>query len=227
MINNIKAMQTYLSLIRKAAGLTSEELGSRIGVTRQTVNNIESGRSIMTKTQYCAVCHVLSEEFYNSDDDGLMFKLLYELLVVHCNQIDDKDAVALSKSAQIMVPAIISKEASRKDVSDAWINDNIDVLIKYHDLIADSFRATFIECMKYQLQIKKNYKLFSEACINSSADSENKNSIIMEFSDSLKDIIQRFDTELDPSILKSLEFIYSEHKDSSCELNNECLKKNH
>ena len=162
MFTDTKALHKHLILIRKAAGLTSAELGSRIGVTRQTINNIESGRSVITKTQYMAICYELSTEFYNSD--GLMAKLLYELLVIHHDQLDEKDSSSLIKSAQIMVPAIISKDASRKDVSDAWINDNINILIKYYDLIADSFRATIDECERYQSQVKNTYALFTKSC---------------------------------------------------------------
>ena len=51
-----------LLLIRRAVGWTAEEFGEKIGVTRQTINNIESGRNKLTKTQYIAMRSVLDAE---------------------------------------------------------------------------------------------------------------------------------------------------------------------
>lgn len=56
----IERMQKNLSTIRKAAGLTSDALGEEIGVSRQTIGNIENGRSKLTKTQYLAIRAVLN-----------------------------------------------------------------------------------------------------------------------------------------------------------------------
>ena len=52
--------QKYLTLIRKVVGWSEEELGESIGVTRQTINNIEKERSSLTKTQYIAIRAILN-----------------------------------------------------------------------------------------------------------------------------------------------------------------------
>ena len=44
-MEEIKRLQDNLLLIRRAVGWTAEEFGNQIGVTRQTINNIESGRN--------------------------------------------------------------------------------------------------------------------------------------------------------------------------------------
>ncbi|WP_295067247.1 helix-turn-helix domain-containing protein [Ruminococcus sp.] len=216
MDNRIKAMQIYLLLIRKVAGLTSAEFGDRIGVTRQTVNNIESGRSVLTKTQYCAICHVLTEEFYNSDGDALMFMLLFVLLVINGDRIDNTDAEAMIKSAQIMASSIISKEATRKDVSNAWVNANMSILIKYYDFIADTFKVSFNKLEKYQSQLQNYLGYFSEGCIKS-AESDIKNSIINKISGSFKDLIQNTYIESlasELSFLKSCDDLIPERTDT-------------
>ena len=41
--------------LRKKAGLSQEELGNRIGVSRQTYNAIESGRKEMNWAIYCSL----------------------------------------------------------------------------------------------------------------------------------------------------------------------------
>ena len=43
----ISRFQENLETIRKVAGWTSQELADEIGVTRQTISNLESGRSKM------------------------------------------------------------------------------------------------------------------------------------------------------------------------------------
>ena len=50
-MKEIARMQENLLLIRRAVGWTASEFGDKIGVTRQTINNIESGRNKLTKTQ--------------------------------------------------------------------------------------------------------------------------------------------------------------------------------
>ena len=51
-MEEIVRMQDNLLLLRRTVGWTAEEFGEKIGVTRQTINNIESGRNKLTKTQY-------------------------------------------------------------------------------------------------------------------------------------------------------------------------------
>ena len=50
-MNEIERLQDNLLLIRRAAGWTAEEFGERIGVTRQTINNLEAKRNKLNKTQ--------------------------------------------------------------------------------------------------------------------------------------------------------------------------------
>lgn len=55
-------LQKYLPLIRNAAGWTAEELGNKIGVTKQTISNLENQRNRMSKTQYLAIQMVISQK---------------------------------------------------------------------------------------------------------------------------------------------------------------------
>ena len=76
-MNEIERLQDNLLLIRRAAGWTAEELGDRIGVTRQTINNLEAKRNKLNKTQYIAIRAVIEaemakapEEIRNALDNG-------------------------------------------------------------------------------------------------------------------------------------------------------------
>jgi len=67
----IKRMQDNLSVIRKVGGWTTSQFGEEIGVTRQTISNLEKGKSPLTKTQYLAIRAVLIHEIGANDNEGL------------------------------------------------------------------------------------------------------------------------------------------------------------
>ena len=77
-MEEIIRMQNNLLLIRRTVGWTAEEFGEKIGVTRQTINNIESGRNKLTKTQYIAMRSVLDAEMAQAVCDKLGMELKIE-----------------------------------------------------------------------------------------------------------------------------------------------------
>jgi len=46
---SISSLQKYLPMLRKLYGWTMEQLGDRIGVTKQTISNLEHDNPKMTK----------------------------------------------------------------------------------------------------------------------------------------------------------------------------------
>ena len=58
----INRLQENLSSIRKIAGWTAEVLGNKIGVTKQTISNLENNKTPMNFTQYIAIRSVLDAE---------------------------------------------------------------------------------------------------------------------------------------------------------------------
>ena len=54
-------LQHNLLHFRKSLNMSAQEFGELIGVTRQTINNIESGRSNLTTPQYLAILYVLDK----------------------------------------------------------------------------------------------------------------------------------------------------------------------
>lgn len=71
MNNDISArmaiVRKNLPIIRLLYGWTQEDLGKLLGVSRATINHIESGS--MTKMQFNAILNVIVEEYANSDHD--------------------------------------------------------------------------------------------------------------------------------------------------------------
>ena len=54
--------------IRHILGITAKELGEKIGVTRQTINNIESGRNKLNLAQFLAIKYVFEHELEVTDE---------------------------------------------------------------------------------------------------------------------------------------------------------------
>lgn len=65
----IAIMQHNLLHIRKSLNLSGKEFGEMIGVTRQTINNIEGGRNKLTTTMYLAILYVLNTNIFPNLDD--------------------------------------------------------------------------------------------------------------------------------------------------------------
>lgn len=58
----ITSMQSSLKIIRQVCGWSAQKLGEYMGVTRQTINNIENQKTSMSATQYVALCAVLDKK---------------------------------------------------------------------------------------------------------------------------------------------------------------------
>lgn len=120
-MDEIIRMQENLLLIRRSVGWTAEEFGDRIGVTRQTINNIEFGRNKLTKTQYIAMRSVLDAEMAQSPDDTTMLRLLLDALIDHPEKYGEAERTEILAKANLMAPAILAGSATRETVSKEWV----------------------------------------------------------------------------------------------------------
>lgn len=84
----IKKLQQNLSSIRKIAGWTAEVLGDKIGVTKQTISNLENQKTPMNFTQYIAIRSVLDYEIENNKENEVLPKVV-ALLLDSGNELDD------------------------------------------------------------------------------------------------------------------------------------------
>lgn len=116
-MNEIKRLQDNLLLIRRAVGWTAVELGNRIGVTRQTINNLEAERNKLNKTQYIAMRAVLDAEMASAPEDTEMLKCLLEVFIDNPEKYDEKDRQVLLDKANMLTPSILAGTTTRKDVS--------------------------------------------------------------------------------------------------------------
>lgn len=78
--SQISKLQTNLASIRKIAGWTAEVLGNKIGVTKQTISNLENNKTPMNFTQYIAIRAVLDAEIEKSHDNEVLARVVTILL---------------------------------------------------------------------------------------------------------------------------------------------------
>ena len=76
----IARLQQNLSAIRKVAGWTTEQLGDKIGVSKQTISNLENAKSPMNFTQYIAIRSILDCEIEENPDNDVLPKVISILL---------------------------------------------------------------------------------------------------------------------------------------------------
>ena len=120
-MDEIQRMQHNLLPIRRAVGWTAEEFGNQIGVTRQTINNIESGRHILTKTQYIAMRSVLDAEIAKYPDETEMLKIILDIFIDNPDKYKKEVRENLMAKANLLTPSILAGTATRKAVSEEWM----------------------------------------------------------------------------------------------------------
>jgi len=77
----IQLLQQNLRSIRQIAGWTAERLGEKIGVTKQTIGDLENIKRPMNLTQYLAIRSILVEEINSNPDNAAVLGKVIEILV--------------------------------------------------------------------------------------------------------------------------------------------------
>lgn len=67
----ILRLQEHLATIRKAAGWSGERLAMELGVTKQTVSSLETGKTQMTKMHYLSIRSVFNNEIAVNENEDL------------------------------------------------------------------------------------------------------------------------------------------------------------
>ena len=116
-MNEIERLQEHLLLVRRTVGWTAEEFGERIGVTRQTINNLEAGRNKLNKTQYIAMRSVLDAEMNQYPEETEMLKLILDVFIDNPESYSEEEKEKLLSKANMVAPSILAGSTSRKDVS--------------------------------------------------------------------------------------------------------------
>lgn len=119
-MEEIIRFQNNMLLIRRTVGWTAEEFGEKIGVTRQTINNLEKNnreKFKLNKTQYIAMRSVLDAEIARCPEETEVLKLILDMLVDHPENYSEKDIQTLVEKANMITPSILAGTATRKAAS--------------------------------------------------------------------------------------------------------------
>lgn len=92
-------LQKYLPLIRNAAGWTAEDLGTKIGLTKQTISNLENQKTRMSKTQYLAIQMVISQKIATTPDDLTLANVMKLVMDTDEDQAINYDAIPQAMAA--------------------------------------------------------------------------------------------------------------------------------
>ena len=113
----IEKLQNNLQAIRKIAGWTTEELGEQIGVTKQTISNLENHKTTMTKTQYIALRTVIDYEIATNTENATLGQVVNALL--NSDDEDDEsettEAKTIDKKEYVEAVKTITATANAKE----------------------------------------------------------------------------------------------------------------
>ena len=116
----IVRFEPHLLLVRRLVGWSAAVFGEKIGVSRQTINNLEAGRSHLSKTEYLLIRRVLDDEFDPDANEPSMLEVLLEMLVDHPERYSEAERKEVLSKAQFAVRAVIAKPEERKELSATW-----------------------------------------------------------------------------------------------------------
>ncbi len=86
----INRLQDNLSVIRKIAGWTAKEFGDKIGVTKQTISNLENKKTPLNRTQYIAIRAVLDCEVETNKENTILPQAI-AILLDKADKYDEED----------------------------------------------------------------------------------------------------------------------------------------
>lgn len=119
----IEKLQNGLPIIRKVAGWSAEDLGNMIGVTKQTISNIENKKTPMTLTQYIAIRAIIDYEIQNNPDNKDLETVVNILVDNDDKDLSEEQAKEKKESIQLL-----SKAAAGGLCGSALINTLISLL---------------------------------------------------------------------------------------------------
>ena len=95
----ITCLQKNLSAIRKIAGWTSEQLGEKIVVTKQTISNMENEKTQMTLTQYIALRSIIYFEI-QTNKENLVLPQVVEVLLNNYEEYTEEEREKVTKNVK-------------------------------------------------------------------------------------------------------------------------------
>lgn len=107
----IALLQENLEMLRKLFGWSAEQLGNRLGVTKQTVLNLEHGKPIMSKIQYIAIRAVFETEAnIREEEEKRNLLTVMNLIFNEDNKVSEKKKKDALDAAKVMANATLASK---------------------------------------------------------------------------------------------------------------------
>lgn len=113
MEDKVKNLQDNLKVLRMACGVSATEFGKHLGVTRQMIYNLESGRNKMNLMEYHAIMHVLNDICHCA-----ILESVYEVLMSDFYPDEYKEYVR--KGVRMYMPSVIQGVVTLDDVDGSF-----------------------------------------------------------------------------------------------------------
>ena len=113
-------LRSILLYIRRILGWSAVMLGDKLGVSRQSINKIESGKSGLSKTEYLLLRRVLDDEIAAVGEEKTILPIILEVLVDHPERYQAEEREEIFAKMKLVAPAVIAEPEERKTVSSAW-----------------------------------------------------------------------------------------------------------
>jgi transcriptional regulator with XRE-family HTH domain len=96
----IQLLQQNLRSIRQIAGWTAEQFGEKIGVTKQTIGDLENKKRPMNLTQYLAIRSILNEEIKSSPENANVLQQVIEILVDKGTELEEENYIEIKDTVE-------------------------------------------------------------------------------------------------------------------------------
>lgn len=126
----IEKLQSNLSVIRRVAGWTTAELGDLIGVTKQTISNLENKNTKMSKLQYIAIRSVIDYEIADNPENVALGKVVEILL--------DTEELTEEEQEKVQTTAAYIDGAKSQGISDVALLAGVTALTTALGIAIDS-----------------------------------------------------------------------------------------
>ena len=81
LVREVAILQHNLQYLRKIAGWSAEDLGALIGVTKQTISNLENLKTPLSVTQYIAIRAVLDKRIESDAGRGPILRKILDIIM--------------------------------------------------------------------------------------------------------------------------------------------------
>lgn len=102
-----KLLQQNLRSIRQIAGWTAERLGEKIGVTKQTISDLENIKRDMNLTQYLAIRSILNEEINSNSENATVLRQVIEICVDKGAELEEESNFEIKDTVETVAASAL------------------------------------------------------------------------------------------------------------------------